>query len=105
MRDALRNPTIVLENLQKNAVDKEYQFERLYRNFYNADFYLQAYQNIYANKGALTHGADGMTLDGIGTKRVEALIESLKNHSYQPKPARRTYIPKKSGKGERPLVP
>jgi group II intron reverse transcriptase/maturase len=75
----------------------------LYRNLYNPDFYLLAYQNLYANKGAMTPGVDGTTLDGTGMERIESLILSLRDHSYQPQPARRCYIPKKSGKGQRPL--
>lgn len=81
-----------------HSLDKQYRFERLYRNLYNPDFYLLAYQNIYANKGAMTPGIDGLTLDGYGMERVNRIIESLKNHSYQPSPARRRYIPKKNGK-------
>lgn len=99
----MRSPHIVLENLQRHSHIKDYQFERLYRNLYNPDFYLLAYQNLYANKGAMTPGVDGLTLDGIGMERIETLIQSLRNHSYQPQPARRLYIPKKSGKGQRPL--
>jgi group II intron reverse transcriptase/maturase len=34
--------------------------------------------------------------------RIEKLIDSLKDESYQPQPARRVYIPKKNGK-KRPL--
>jgi len=94
----MRSPQIVLENLQKHSLDKHYRFERLYRNLYNPDFYLLAYQNIYANKGAMTPGIDGLTLDGYGMERVNRIIESLKNHTYQPSPARRSYIPKKNGK-------
>ncbi|TDA67837.1 MAG: group II intron reverse transcriptase/maturase [Clostridia bacterium] len=99
----MRSPQVVLENLQKQSLKKDYRFERLYRNLYNPDFYLLAYQNLYANKGAMTPGVDGLTLDGVGMKRIESLIQSLQDHSYQPQPARRRYIPKKSGKGQRPL--
>jgi group II intron reverse transcriptase/maturase len=99
----MRSPQIVLENLQRQSHKQDYRFERLYRNLYNPDFYLLAYQNLYANKGAMTPGVDGLTLDGTGMERIEALILSLKDHSYQPRPARRQYIPKKSGKGQRPL--
>jgi len=91
-----------LENLQRHSLNKAYKYERLYRNLYNPDFYLLAYQNVYANKGAMTPGIDGLTLDGYGTERVNSIIESLKNHSYQPNSARRHYIPKKNGK-MRPL--
>ncbi len=98
----MRSPQTVLENLQRHSLDKTYQYERLYRNLYNPDFYLQAYQNVYANKGAMTPGIDGLTLDGYGMERVNGLIETLKDHSYQPNPARRRYIPKRNGK-MRPL--
>jgi len=99
----MRSPQVVLENLQKQSLEKDYQFERLYRNLYSLDFFLLAYQNLYAKKGATTPGVGGQTLDSAGTKRIESLIQSLKDHSYQPQPARRQYIPKKSGKGQRPL--
>jgi group II intron reverse transcriptase/maturase len=99
----MRSPQIVLENLQRHSFNKTYQYERLYRNLYNPDFYLLAYQNVYANKGAMTPGIDGLTLDGYGTERVNSVIESLKDHSYQPNPARRHYIPKKNSNKKRPL--
>ncbi len=99
----MRSPSTVLENLQKHAEDKTYQYERLYRNLYNPQFYLLAYQNLYANKGSLTAGVDGTTLSGMNMERINRIIESLKDRSYQPNPAKRQYIPKKSGKGLRPL--
>jgi group II intron reverse transcriptase/maturase len=98
----MRSPNVILENLQKHSETADYKYERLYRNLYNPDFYLQAYQNIYANKGAVTPGIDGLTLDGFGGQRVEKLIASLKDHSYQPQSVKRVYIPKKNGK-MRPL--
>jgi len=98
----MRSPKDILEHLQKHAQIENYQYERLYRNLYNPDFYLQAYQNIYANKGAMTPGIDGMTLDGFGAGRVDKLIASLKDHSYRPTSVKRVYIPKKNGM-KRPL--
>ena len=98
----MRSPKVILENLQKHSKEENYKYERLYRNLYNEDFYLQALQNIYSNKGAMTPGIDGLTLDGYGTERVERIMEAIKNHSYQPKPVRRQYIKKKNGK-MRPL--
>lgn len=99
----MRSPISVLENLHKHALNEQYRFERLYRNLYNPQFYLLAYQNLYANKGSLTAGVDGKTLSGINLKRIDDLIKKLKDHSYKPLPARRHYIPKKSGNGLRPL--
>lgn len=85
-----------MESLRSKACISDYRYERLYRNLYNPEFYLQAYQNIYATAGNMTKGTDGSTIDGMSLKRIDKLIASLKNYSYQPNPARRTYIPKNS---------
>lgn len=92
----MRSPNRVLESLRSKACISDYRYERLYRNLYNPEFYLQAYQNIYATAGNMTKGTDGSTIDGMSLKRIDKLIASLKNYSYQPNPARRTYIPKNS---------
>ena len=89
----MRSPQTVLETLRKHAQEAHYQYERLYRNLYNPRLYLLAYQNLYANKGSMTAGADGATLSGMSLKRVEALIQKIRDRSYQPHPARRQYIP------------
>lgn len=94
----MRNPQNVLNNLTKHSKDKNYQFERLYRLLYNKEMYLVAYQTIYANPGHLTPGVDELTIDGMSIARIDQLIDSLKDESYQPHPSRRTYIPKKNGK-------
>lgn len=57
-----------------------------------------AYQNIYASQGNMTQGTDGKTIDAMSLSRIEGIIASLKDESYQPQPSRRTYIPKKNGK-------
>ncbi|ASZ65918.1 reverse transcriptase/maturase family protein [Bacillus cereus] len=98
----MRNPTIVLNNLADKAKNKNYQFQRLYRNLYNVEFFLMAYGNIYAKEGNMTAGTDGKTADGMSLERIEILIEKLKDESYHPNPARRKYISKKNG-GKRPL--
>ena len=46
----------------------------------------------------MTAGTDGKTIDAMSLERVDRLIAALKDESYQPKPSRRTYIPKKNGK-------
>ncbi|MCM2978679.1 group II intron reverse transcriptase/maturase [Priestia aryabhattai] len=98
----MRSPAIVLDNLIKHAGNPNYQFQRLYRNLYNVDFYLDAYNKIYANEGNMTSGVDGKTIDGMSLERINSLIESLKNHTYKPTPVKRVYIPKAKG-GKRPL--
>ena len=70
--------------------------------YYNEIWYL-AYQNIYSNKGAFTKGSDDSdTLDNFDKERISKIIASLKDMSYQCKPARRINIPKANG-STRPL--
>src|SRR5690606_16510601 len=98
----MRSPNTVLDSLVKQSTREEYKFERIYRNLYNMEFYLMAYAKIYAKEGNMTQGVDGQTIDGMSLERIEKLIESLKDCSYQPNPSKRVYIPKKNG-GKRPL--
>ena len=98
----MRSPENVLESLKSKACNQSYKYERLYRNLYNPQFYLLAYQRIQAKPGNMTAGTDGKTIDGMGMARINALIEKMRDFSYQPNPARRTYIPKSNGK-MRPL--
>jgi len=87
---------------QKSKQDESYGYDRLYRNFFNEDFFMRAYQKIHAKQGNMTPGVDGKTIDGFNKKQISDLIELLKGERYQPNPVRRTYIPKKNGK-MRPL--
>ena len=98
----MRSPQNVLESLSSKACNSNYQYQRLYRNLYNPEFYLTAYQKIQAKQGSMTAGTDGKTVDGMGMKRINALIAKLRDFRYQLSPARRTYIPKANGK-KRPL--
>ena len=99
----MRSPENVLKSLSEQATKENYRFERLYRNLYNPEFYLLAYQNIAISQGSMTAGSDGLTLDGMSMERIENIIARLKDHSYQPNPARRVYIAKKNSNKKRPL--
>jgi group II intron reverse transcriptase/maturase len=46
----------------------------------------------------MTAGSDGQTLDGFSLRVITDLTETLRDESFQFKPARRTYIPKAGGK-------
>lgn len=98
----MRNPINLLSSLKTHSSDRSYTFERLYRNLYNRELFALAYQNIYASQGNMTKGTDGKTIDAMSLNRIDGIIASLKDESYQPQPSRRTYIPKKNGK-MRPL--
>lgn len=103
MSDSLkRNPESVLKALSDHSKVSDYKFERLYRNLFNERLFYAAYQRIYAKQGNMTPGTDGKTIDQMSLQRIETLIGSLRNETYQPNPARRVYIPKKNGK-KRPL--
>lgn len=103
MCETLREPVNVLKSLSEKASNKQYKFQRLYRNLYNPEFYFLAYKNISQSQGSMTAGVDGKSLDGMSERRINALIESLKDFSYQPNPARRVYIDKKNSTKKRPL--
>lgn len=70
----MRNPTEVLKNLMEKSKNETYRFQRLYRNLYNPELYWLAYKNIYANDGSMTAGADGTTIDGMGTRELRGLF-------------------------------
>lgn len=93
----MRSPEKVLNSLSKHSHTSEYKYERLYRVLFNEEMYFIAYQRIYAKQGNMTKGSDGQTIDGLSLPRIEKLINSLKDESYQPQPSRRVYIPKKNG--------
>lgn len=99
----MQKAEIVLSMLgQKAKEDSTFVFDRLYRNLFNPDFYLLAYNNMYDKEGNLTEGTDQTTIDGFNMKLIEKLIEEMRTETYRPKAVRRVYIPKKSGK-RRPL--
>jgi group II intron reverse transcriptase/maturase len=66
------------------------------------ELWMQAYANIYPNKGALTKGIDEVTVDGFCEDRVTNSIKLLKEERYDFKPSRRVFILKANGK-QRPL--
>jgi group II intron reverse transcriptase/maturase len=74
----------------------------LYRQLLNPDLYLLAYGRLYSNKGAMTPGTDGETVDGMSLGKVTRIIDALRHERYRWSPVKRVYIPKKNGK-RRPL--
>lgn len=98
----MRSPERVLNSLNEHSKDSSYKFERLYRILFNEELFYVAYQKIASNVGSTTKGSDGRSIDEMSLARIETLIASLKDESYQPHPSRRVHIPKKNGK-TRPL--
>ena len=89
-----------LETLEKLNANPEFVNQQLYRLLYSEELYVKAYDNLRGNYGAMTAGISGRhgTVDGMNMEVIRKIITSLKDQSYQPKPARRVYIPKANGK-------
>lgn len=98
----MRNPETILNHLVKNTSKKDYKFQRLYRNLFNKEFYITAYSRLAPKTGNMTKGTSAITIDGFSLQKIDDLIEQMKTEKYQPRPARRVYIPKSNGK-KRPL--
>ncbi|MBI1924972.1 hypothetical protein HYR99_12085 [Candidatus Poribacteria bacterium] len=87
-----------LEGLE-DASKKGYPIQNLYHcMLYLPEIWQEAYARIYSNKGAITKGVNENTLDGMSFQRIENIIKTLKEETYKPTPAKRVYIPKRSGK-------
>lgn len=72
--------------------------QRIYRLMYAEDLYKYAYKLIRSKPGNMTPDAEGETVDGFSKVKVEKIVEQMRNESYQFRPIKRVYIPKKNGK-------
>ena len=97
--------TEILARISRNSLaNKDEIFTRLYRYMLRPDLYFLAYKNLYANSGAATKGANDDTADGFSEAKIANIIQRLADETYQPTPARRTYIQKKNNRKKlRPL--
>jgi group II intron reverse transcriptase/maturase len=91
----------------KDAIHQErgthgLKLERVYRELYDLDRFQRAYAKLYANSGAMTPGTTPETVDGMSVEKMKTIILTLRDDSFQWKPTKRIYIPKKNGK-MRPL--
>jgi group II intron reverse transcriptase/maturase len=97
----MREAATVLDVLRERG-RRGLPLERLYRQLFNPQLYLLAYGRLYSNKGAMTPGPDGETVEGMSLGKIGRIIDALRHERFRFKPVRRTYIPKKNGK-KRPL--
>lgn len=95
----------ILDRISENSRNhKDEIFTKFYRYLLRPDLYYIAYQNLYSNKGAGTKGVDNDTADGFSEEKINKIIKSLSDETYQPKPVKREYIQKKhNSKKKRPL--
>jgi group II intron reverse transcriptase/maturase len=93
----MQKAAVVLSVLRERG-RKGLPLTQLYRQMFNKDLYLLAYGNIYSNQGAMTPGASEETADGMSEDMIDQIVELMRHERYRFAPARRVYIPKKSGK-------
>jgi group II intron reverse transcriptase/maturase len=76
--------------------------ERVYKHLFDPELFLRAYGKIYRNAGATTKGSTAETVDGMSLKKVQSIIDLLRQERYHWTAVRRLKIPKPKG-GTRPL--
>lgn len=85
--------------------DQDFKFDDIYNLLYDEDWLRRAYRSVESNSGARTAGVDRQTMgdfeEDLG-ENLDSLTKELKSQSFDPKPVRRTYIPKGDDE-ERPL--
>ena len=92
----------ILQAIRKLG-EKRLPLTRVYRCLFSEDLFLAAYAKIYKNQGILTPGTENDTADDMSLERIRTIIETLRNERFKFRPSRRINIPKKNGKGTRPL--
>lgn len=97
----MRNAETLL-NIIRQRGQQKLPIKDMYRQLYNPELYLIAYGRLYRNKGSLTSGSNAETVDGMSLRKINEVIELVRNERYRWTPAKRVYIPKKNGK-TRPL--
>ena len=75
---------------------------KVFRRMLDKDLFIKAYTELSQNKGRLTPGINGETIDGITLEKLEELIEAIREKRFRWTPVKRVYIPKDNGK-KRPL--
>jgi group II intron reverse transcriptase/maturase len=92
----MRNAETVLAVIRERG-KRGLPLEDVYRQLFNPELYLWAYDRLHRNGGAMTQGATPETVDGMALAKIEKLIEALRWERYRWTPVRRVSIPKKNG--------
>jgi retron-type reverse transcriptase len=93
----MRNTNTILGLIHERG-KKGLPLERVQRLMYNSNLYLTAYGKLYRNKGAMTEGTTEETIEAMTQEKIERTIKAIREGTFQWKPVRRVYIPKKDGK-------
>jgi group II intron reverse transcriptase/maturase len=75
---------------------------KVFRRSLDLRLFIAAYTELARNKGSLTAGNNGETIDGSSIEKLEELIRTLRNKEFRWTSVKRIYVPKSNGK-KRPL--
>jgi hypothetical protein len=88
----MRNADIILEIHSKRGPEG-LPLERVYKHLYGPELFLRAYGKIYRTHGATTKGITEETVDGMSLRKIQGIIDLLKQEKYRWTPVRRTEFP------------
>jgi RNA-directed DNA polymerase len=77
--------------------DQDFRFDDIYNFMCYEDWLRRAYRSVKSNSGSRTAGVDRETMKDFKEdleENLKDLRRSLKSQAFDPKPVRRTYIPK-----------
>jgi group II intron reverse transcriptase/maturase len=98
----MRTATTILGIIHERG-KKGLPLERVYRLLFNRDLYLMAYGKIYRNDGATTPGSTSETVDEMSLRKIDRIIDAVRQERYRWTPTRRVSIEKKNSTKKRPL--
>jgi group II intron reverse transcriptase/maturase len=86
----MQKADVVLTAVSKLS-ERKAPVTRIYRQMYNQDLYLGAYDHLRRNHGSLTPGINDETIDGMSVLKIERIIEEMRCERFEFKPARRVH--------------
>lgn len=92
---------------RKAQAQPDHRFGDFYSLVWKTSFLEAALDRVLANRGSRSAGIDGVTVKDFQDEKyrtvfIQNLSQELKNHTFNPSPGRRVYIPKANGQ-KRPL--
>jgi group II intron reverse transcriptase/maturase len=102
-KDKDKDITIPTDKKMKDSKGKNQEYlirdiNPSYKELFNKDIYMEAYNRIKSKPGNMTPGPVGLTLDEISLNWIDNTIRSMKDRSFQFKPSSRVLIQKSNGK-------
>lgn len=93
----MQDAATVLSIIRKRG-EQGLPLNNLYRQLYNPQLYWQAYARLYSNDGAMTPDTTGETVDGMSRRKIDTMIDRIRQERWRWTPVKRVYIPKRNGK-------